>query len=55
MGNNEQTVNNLKEEHGNLRPELIELKRQLFAGFEQVIEPIKNTSKLSSLKESLKQ
>ena len=41
MGNNEQTVNNLKEEHGNLRPELIELKRQLFAGFEQLIEPIK--------------
>ena len=41
MEDNGQTVNNLKEEHGNLRPELIELKRQLFAGFEQLIEPIK--------------
>ena len=41
MGDNEQAVNNLKEEHGNLRPELIELKRQLFAGFEQLIEPLK--------------
>ena len=41
MGDNEQAVNNLKEEHGNLRPKLIELKRQLFAGFEQLIEPIK--------------
>ena len=41
MGDNEQAVNNLKEEHGNLRPELIELKRQLFAGLEQLIEPLK--------------
>ena len=41
MKDNEQVVNNLKEEHGNLRPEHIELKRQLFAGFEQLIEPIK--------------
>ena len=41
MGDNEQAVSNLKEEHGNLRPELIELKRQLFAGFEQLIEPLK--------------
>ena len=41
MGDNEQAVNNLKEEHGNLRPELIELKRQLFVDFEQLIEPIK--------------
>ena len=41
MGDNEQAVNNLKGEHDNLRPELIELKRQLFAGFEQLIEPIK--------------
>ena len=41
MGDNEQAVNNTKEEHGNLRPELIELKRQLFAGFEQLIKPLK--------------
>ena len=41
MGDNDQAVNNLKEEHGNLRPELIELKRQLFTGFKQLIEPIK--------------
>ena len=41
QADNEQAVNILKEEHGNLRPELIELKRQLFAGFEQLIEPIK--------------
>ena len=41
MGDNEQAVNNTKEEHGNLRPEHIELKRQLFAGFEQLIEPLK--------------
>ena len=31
----------MKEEHGNLRPELIGLKRQLFAGFEQLIEILK--------------
>ena len=41
MEDNDQALNNLKEEHGNLRPELVELKRQLFAGFEQLIEPIK--------------
>ena len=41
MEDNDQAINNVKEAHGNLRPELIELKRQLFAGFEQLIEPIK--------------
>ena len=45
MGDNEQVVNNTVEDHGNLRPELIELKRQLFAGFEQLIEPIKKDIK----------
>ena len=45
MGDNEQVVNITVEDHGNLRPELIELKRQLFAGFEQLIEPIKKDIK----------
>ena len=43
----------MKEAHGNLRPELIELKRQLFAGFEQLIEPIKkNIQALKSERKS---
>ena len=41
MGDTEPTVNNTTEEHGNLKPELQELKRQLFAGFEQLIKPLK--------------
>ena len=37
----ESTINNTSEDHVNLQPELQELKRQLFAGFEQLIEPLK--------------
>ena len=41
MEDNEDMINNTQEEHVNLKPELRELKRQLFAGIEQLIEPLK--------------
>ena len=41
MEPNVEMTNNTHEEHVDLKPELRELKRQLFAGIEQLIEPLK--------------
>ena len=41
MSDIESTKNITAKEHVNLKPELQELKRQLFTGFEQLIEPLK--------------
>ena len=45
MEDNKDMINNAQEEHVNLKPELRELKRQLFAGIEQLIEPLKQDIK----------